>query len=248
MTQVMPGAEPFLYQGGDIGCLLLHGFTGTPQEMRRLGQFLHGCGYTVHGPLLAGHGTSVQQLSTTTWRDWFQSALDGWQALDKECAHVFTIGLSVGGALALHLAAHVQNSGVVAMATPLVVDSKLLWLARLASYVVPYRKKGPSDIKDRAALGERVAYRHTPTHSTYQLLLFFQHLRDDLPEVHVPVLLIHSRRDTTVDPRTMPRLYKPLGAGDKRMLWLENSGHIVTEDRERDLVYVSIRDWIKERT
>jgi carboxylesterase len=229
-----------------VGCLLLHGFTAGPQELRRLGRFLASHGYTVHAPLLAGHGTRVQDLTATSWHNWHQSALEAWQGLDRECSRVFAIGLSLGGALALCLPAHVTLAGVVAMATPLVLDGRLLWLARLMKHVLPYRKKGPSDIKDPGALAERVAYDHTPTRSSEQALLFLRHLNDNLPDVRVPVLLMHSRQDSRVEPQTMPRIYGRLGSDNKRMLWLDNSGHDVTADREREQVYQAIRELVEQ--
>jgi carboxylesterase len=244
MSNIMPGAEPFIYEGGDVGCLLLHGFTSTPQEMRPLGQFLKGKGFTVRGVLLAGHGTRVEDLHATTWRDWYQSAYEGWQALQGTCTRVFVIGQSLGGALALHLTAHVPLAGVVALATPLVTDVKLLWLARILKYVWPYRKKGLSNIHDPAALAARVAYRYTPNRSNEQAVLFFRHLHEDLPEVHTPTLLMHSYHDKTVDPASMPRIYAQLGAEDKQTVWLENSGHVVTVDYDRQLVYAAIERFI----
>ena len=244
MSNIMPGAEPFSYEGGDTGCLLLHGFTGTPQEMRQLGQFLRDRGFTVRGVLLAGHGTRVEDLRPTAWQDWYRAAHVGWQTLQGSCRRVFVIGLSLGGSLALHLAAHVPLSGVVALDSPLVTDIRLLWLARILKYVWPYRKKGPSDIHDPQALAERVRYAYTPNRSNEQTVLFFRHLYEDLPEVHAPVLLMHARQDKTVSPATMPRIYARLGAEDKQMIWLENSGHVVTVDYDRQLVYAAIERFI----
>jgi len=248
MSKIMPGAEPFFCQGGPVGCLLLHGFTATPQEMQRLGRFLADHGYTVHAPLLAGHGTRVQDLNGTDWHDWYQSALNAWQRLGCQCNRVFAIGLSLGGALALYLGAQVTLRGVVAMATPLVLDAKFLWMARLLKHVIPYRKKGPSDIRDSAALARRVAYDHTPTRSTEQVLLFLRQLNLTLHEVRAPVLLIHSRQDATVDPQTMPRIYERLGSDDKHMQWLDHSGHIVTDDREREQLYRAILEFVERHT
>ena len=245
MTDVMPGAEPFVYDGGQVGCLLLHGFTGTPQEMRRLAEFLHRHGFSVRCPLLAGHGTHVETLSATSWRDWHQSTYQGWTLLRQSCTHTFAIGQSLGGALALHLAAHVSLSGVVAVASPLVVDPKLLWLARLLKHLLHYRRKGPSNILDPQALAARVAYDHTPIAGLEQSILFLRHLLEDLLEVHRPVLLIHSRQDKSVSPQSMPRIYERLGTQHKGMMWLENSGHIVTEDLERERVYAAIEAFIE---
>ena len=248
MSEVMPSAEPFVYRGNSTGCLLVHGFTGTPQEMRRLGQFLNNRGFTIHGVLLAGHGTNVHDLNVTTWRDWYNSVYEGWQALSDSCTQVFAIGLSLGGALALHLAAHVPLCGVVSLATALELDTKLLYLTRVLKYLLPYRKKAPSDIHDPQVLAARIAYDRTPTRSAEQALLFFRHLYDDLPDIRLPVLLMHSRHDTAVDPATMPLVYERLGTKEKQMVWLENSGHIITEDYDRQFVYTSIHNFIKRHS
>ena len=248
MTELMPGAEPFFHEGDSIGCLLLHGFTATPQEMRRLGCFLNRSGFTVNGVLLAGHGTRVQDLSRTTWHDWHHSAYSGWQRLSERCTRVFAVGLSLGGALALHLAAHVSLSGVVAMATPLVLDRKWLWLSRVLKRVKVYRKKGPSSIHDQDVLAARVAYAYEPTRSLEQILMFFRHLYDDLPDVVVPTLLMHSRLDTTVDPTTMSRLHERLGTTNKQKVWLEKGGHIVTEDLDRGIAYGAIQGFIEQHS
>jgi len=244
MSNVMPGAEPFSYDGGSIGCLLLHGFTGTPQEMRPLGQFLKDCGFAVRGVLLAGHGTRVEDLNATHWRDWYHSAYEGWLALQASGKRVFVVGQSLGGALALHLAAHAPLAGAVALSAPLVTDAKLLWLARIVKYLRPYRQKGPSNIHDPVALAERVRYECTPNRSNEQAVLFFRHLYEDLPEVHTPVLLMHARQDKTVNPATMPRIFEQLGTQDKQMIWLENGGHVVTVDYDRLLVYAAIERFI----
>ncbi len=244
MTRIMPGAEPFSYPGNDVGCLLIHGFTGSPQEMRGLGQFLNGLGWTVRGALISGHGTHERELARTDWRDWFRSVYTEHEALAVACKHTFVIGQSLGGALSLHLAAHIPLRGVVSLSSPLVTDLKLLWLARVLKYVQPYRKKGQSNIHDPEALAERVAYHYTPNRSNEQVLLFLRHLLDDLPEVRCPALLMHARQDRTVDPQTMPRILHQLGSSEKEMVWLENSGHVVTEDYDRQVVYTKVRDFV----
>ena len=240
----MPGAEPFFLRGNDIGCLLIHGFTSTPQEMRRLGQYLNGQGWTVLGVLVAGHGTTERDLALTTWHDWLRSVREAMEDLAGPCRRTFVIGQSLGGVLALHVASHFAVSGAVAMATPLVTDLKLLCLARAVAAVRPYRKKGPSNIRDPESLRLRVAYRYWPNASNEQIVRLCRHVNDDLPEIRCPVLLMHSRQDKTVDPETMPRIYDRLRSEHKTMVWLENSGHVVTEDYERNRVYALIRDLV----
>src|SRR3990172_3152864 len=102
---LLPTTEPFFFRGGPVGCLLIHGFTSTPKEMRWLGEYLAGQGHTVYGVRLAHHATQPADMNRSRWHDWFYSAVDGWHILRDQCERVFPIGLSMGGVTALKLAA-----------------------------------------------------------------------------------------------------------------------------------------------
>ncbi|NLK52151.1 MAG: alpha/beta fold hydrolase [Syntrophomonadaceae bacterium] len=105
VATVHPRAEPYFFSKGDIGCLLIHGFTGSPPELLPLGEYLVDQGCTVLAPLLAGHGTSAEDLARTRWTDWLKSAMIGLDRLRAEpVKQVYLIGLSMGGLLALLLA------------------------------------------------------------------------------------------------------------------------------------------------
>ena len=158
MINIKNGAEPFFYPGSDVGCLLIHGFTASPQEVSGLGRWLAAAGLTVNGVLLAGHGTTPSDLNETTWRDWYASVETGYWRLAAHCRSVFVLGLSLGGALSLHLAAHRPVAGVVAMAAPLEVGEPLLPLASTIGRVMPtLPKSSKSDWFDPEAAGRRVA-------------------------------------------------------------------------------------------
>ena len=101
----MPGAEPFVYEAGEIGCLMVHGFTSTPFEMRRLGVYLSERGITAAGMLLAGHGTSPEDLAKTGWHDWVVSVNEALDEMLNRCKRVYLAGLSLGAALTLYTAA-----------------------------------------------------------------------------------------------------------------------------------------------
>src|SRR4029077_19546830 len=108
--------QPFRIRGGLRGCLLIHGFAGTPPEMRGLGEFLAAGGYDVMGPLLAGHGLSPEAMAATRSPDWVRSAEEALVTLRRDCSEVFVGGQSLGGTLALHLAAtHPDINGVITM-------------------------------------------------------------------------------------------------------------------------------------
>ena len=100
MDAFLKGGEPFFGLGdgtnGSVGCLLIHGFTGTPFEMRGLGEWLAGEGYTVLGPRLTHHGTTAADMNRSRWWDWYYSALDGWHLLNQICDEVVVVGLSMG--------------------------------------------------------------------------------------------------------------------------------------------------------
>ena len=94
---VLPGAEPFEHAGGDVGVLLVHGFTGCPQSMRPWAEHLAAEGFTVSLPRLPGHGTRWQDLNLTRWTDWYAEAERALDALRRTCSTVFVMGLSMGG-------------------------------------------------------------------------------------------------------------------------------------------------------
>ena len=127
---------PLFYQGVQIerGVLLIHGFTGSTRELDPLARYLHQQGLTVHAPLLKGHGTTPEEMSRTTWVDWWASALKGYRLLkEKGCRQLVVIGFSMGGLLALKLAQYQQVNGIVSLCTPLVVRDPRLGLARYVS-------------------------------------------------------------------------------------------------------------------
>src|SRR5512142_1739866 len=115
MPDYMPNAEPFFFPGNHVGCLLIHGFTGTPYEMRELGERLAAEEYSVLGPALAGHATDLDQMCTTRWQDWYASVTSAYDRLRDTCDLIFPIGLSLGALLALHISAHKPVTGVVSI-------------------------------------------------------------------------------------------------------------------------------------
>ncbi|MBI3734685.1 MAG: alpha/beta fold hydrolase [Chloroflexi bacterium] len=252
MAPIMRGAEPFTFAGGPLGCLLVHGFTGTCNEMRWLGAQLAAEGYTVLAPLLAGHGTTPQDMNTTRWPDWYASALDGYRQLRAECGQVFVLGLSMGGALALHLAALEAVDGLVVMATPLHVRDWRLTLFRPFQRFIPYWPVGSGDT---AADLEHLQYSHMPTACVMSMLELFRRVERELPRVAAPSLLIGSRLDPLAPPREIWFIYDRLPpiqvgglpAAHKEMVMLERGGHVVCDDVERETLWAHARRFIARR-
>jgi carboxylesterase len=254
MPQTIPTAEPFFFPGqgknARIGCLVTHGFTGAPKEMRWLGEYLNCDGYTVCGMRLAGHATRPEDMLRSRWQDWLLSVEDGINLLRSSTDQCVLIGLSMGGILSLTAAAQFNVRGVVAMSTPYdLPDSHLPWWAiRLLSRFKPYVAKGKtpgSGWFDPAAYQQHVAYPMNPVRSTVELKLLIHEMHLALPKISAPVLLIHSRDDDYVIKDSMPRIYNRLGTTDKQMLWVEGGGHVMTEEPTRSTVYKAAADFIQ---
>jgi carboxylesterase len=249
---IVPGAEPFFLPGGPIGCLLLHGFTSMPEEMRWLGDDLARRGHTVLSIRLAGHATHPQDLARTCWTDWLVSVEEGLSVLSGIAEQVFVLGLSVGGNVALLAAAHYPMAGAVAMSTPYHGFSRRsVALLHLSRWIRPVLRKGHVD--PHPTLGPRreagyPAYTELPTRILLELAGLQAEMRAALGSVHVPVLLIHSRQDAAVPPESMPQIYQALGTEDKEMLWLEGFDHAVVRDPKRAEAFVAIAAFLERVT
>lgn len=239
---LIPSAEPYLLRGNRTGCLLVHGITATPREMRYLGEYLAQQGYTVAGVRLAGHATRPADLRHMRWQDWLASVEDGWHLLQTCTDRVLVMGLSMGGVLALTFAARFPVAGVIAMATPYEIHLEgwqkiMAKVLKPMSYLHPYLAKGPGNWYNPAAAQGRIAYPVNVTRAFYELRLLLAEMRASLPRVTAPTLLIHSKDDDYVLPENMPKIFNALGSVDKEMVYVEKSQHVITEDGDREKVF-----------
>ncbi len=242
----IPSAEPFFLPGGEIGCLLIHGFTGAPKEMRWMGEYLAGQGRTVLGIRLSGHATNEKDMLRARWQDWAASVEDGWHILSGTAKKIFVIGLSMGGVLSLFHAARFPVHGIVAMSTPynLPPDPRLPFL-RWLHWLIPFAAKKDSDWIHPEMAEDHIHYPHYPTQAILELKVLLAEMRTRLPQISAPTLLMHSRQDQGVAPENMPKIYAELGAQDKEMLWIENSGHVLTRDAARQEVFATAEAFIR---
>jgi len=245
MKQIIPTAEPFLLPGEPTktACLLIHGFTGTPKEMRWMGEFLNGQGYTCLGIRLTGHATQPEDMIRSNWADWAASVEDGYNLLCGLNKRIFLIGLSMGGVLSLLMSTRLEVMGVVAMSTPykLPDDPRLRHIdliARTIKYMPKSDGEPGSGWFDKEAWKDHISYPQNPVRSIGQLNLLLTELRAALPQVQVPVFLMHSRDDTYVLPQNMELIFADLqNALDKTKLYITGSGHVITRDASCQQVF-----------
>jgi carboxylesterase len=248
MTQIIPSAEPFFFPGGATGCLLIHGFTGTPKEMHPMGEYLHQQGYSVLGIRLTGHATRPDDMQNATWQDWLADIEDGWHTLKGTSDRIFVCGLSMGGILSLTFAARFPVAGVVAMSTPyqLPPDPRLQFI-RFLQYLQPKVPKGKPDWNDPKVANEHIDYPYYPTRTIQQLMQLIAAFHAELPNISAPVLLIHSRDDQVVAPENVQKIYAAIGSVKKEKFMIENSGHAITCDRRKDLVFQAAYRFIQQQ-
>jgi carboxylesterase len=232
--EVLPGAEPFSAPGGPAGALVLHGFTGSPHSVRGVGSALAGSGLTVEAPLLPGHGTRMEDLLATGWDDWFEAVERAWLALRSRCERAVVFGLSMGGSLALALAAaHPDVNGLVVV-NPFVDPPAesfrdiLRGLLDSGNTVLP---GVAGDIADPDAT--EVGYPGTPIAPLLSLSEALERLRPRLANVTCPVLVMTSRRDNVVPPVSSDVLADNV-AGPVERVYLEHSLHVATLDHDRE--------------
>lgn len=254
MAQIIPTTEPFLLLGdfSKPACLLIHGFTGAPKEMRGMGEYLQQRGYTCLGVRLAGHATDPEDMVRARWTDWTASVEDGYSLLRSLTltGDIFLAGLSMGGVLSLLMSTRLDVRGVVAMSTPArLPDDHPLWFIQLLSLFVKYRPKtdeGPgSGWFDQTAWQDHISYPQNPVRSAVELKKSILAMRAALPKVSVPVLLMHAKDETYVAPADMETIFAELvNTPDKTKLYIEGSGHVLTRDAARQQVFQSAAEFI----
>ncbi|MGC9398647.1 MAG: alpha/beta hydrolase [Anaerolineae bacterium] len=234
---VLPGAEPFFFEGNEIGVLISHGFTGTTQSMRFLGEYLatEG-GYTVSGPRLKGHGTTPEDMARSTAKDWIQSVEQALARLRVRCDVIFMTGLSMGGTLTLYTAGMYPE--VIAGAVPI---NAAIFLHSPDVAMLAYGPNAPamvpgigSDIKKPGVT--ELAYEQIPTAALRHLHALMSVTHDLLARVTCPTLVFQSRDDHVVPPDNGPFILEHLGTEEKRLIWLENSYHVATLDNDKELI------------
>ena len=244
---MLQGAEPYFWPGTrGKGVLLVHGFTGSPSELRELGEILHRKGYTVEGLLLKGHGTDPRDLLEVKAEQWEEQVRQGVAHLKETCVQVTVIGLSMGGLLALYAGAATSADKLVVISTPIYLyDWRVyfLWLAdRLPYWAIPKR---PRTIDAPARYN--VAYRCMPIKGVHQLVRLLQAVkRSWLPRVRQPLLIIQSRTDHTVRPESASYIEQHAASDRKQVLWVPQARHVMTLYKGRQAIYAAIEAFLEE--
>ncbi|OGL53316.1 MAG: hypothetical protein A3G31_07335 [Candidatus Schekmanbacteria bacterium RIFCSPLOWO2_12_FULL_38_15] len=251
----MSNTDDINLNGGENAVLLIHGLSGSPFEMNYLAKKLHKEGFSVSVPCLAGHGSSLSDLSNASWKDWHKSILNTFHILKETHDKVFVSGLCMGAVLALYTACELGSevSAISLMSTTLFYDGWSIPWYRIfipLAYYTPlryfysYREKEPYGIKNallrkhvvRLMNEKNIAHTKIPFKCFYELLEFSKMVRKLLPKIEIPTLILHSLEDDVASIRNADFVEKNIGSDRVRKILIDDCYHMITVDNKRELV------------
>ncbi|WP_284643437.1 alpha/beta hydrolase [Paenibacillus silviterrae] len=243
MERIYKTTEPFMLEGSgkraDTHLLMIHGFTGSPSEFRRLGYYLNDLGYTVHGVLLPGHGTTPEEMIRTGWKDWSGHVTKVYDAMKEQGAkQIVALGHSMGGLLALRLSMERQLDAVVSLAAPIFLMSKKTIFAVLLQYVIKYIEKKPTVAAH--IIEEACTYSKTPVPCVVDLRKLLKMVKSGLNKVKAPIFVGQGELDGLVHPKSAGYIYQHVSSPVRQVAYYPLTSHAILLDEEREQVYEDV--------
>ena len=225
-------AGPFDLPGlGSSAALCLHGLTGTPYEVRPLGEALSRAGIRAVGPLLPGHGKDAAECRRTPYEAWVESARDAARALRETHDRTFGVGLSMGGLVTLLLASEGLFDAAACVGTPIRLRQPGIGLVRYLKYLIPgIPKKAGSDICDPEARSRHPSLPSMPLASIHELLKLQARVLEALPRIEIPLLVAHGALDSTAHPDDARAIAEGVASRVVESRSFERSAHVVPVD------------------
>ena len=233
----------FTFGGKKMGCVLIHGFTGTPLTLQELGASLAQHNILVSIPLLPGHGTKPGDLIGISWEEWVKVCRIEIEKMQRNCDEIFLVGLSMGGTIALLLATEIVCSGAITLSAPITLSGFTVRLLSFLRFFVRYWKKKPFSFSSSSS--SQMGYDRYPLVAVLEFIKLLDYVRNSLAEVNCPVLVIHGRNDREVSSLNAELIYNGISSTDKRKILLDSSRHIITWGDDKKKVEEEILKFIR---
>ena len=237
--------KPFTFEAGNRAVLLLHGFTGSSADVRMLGRFLEKKGYTSHAPQYKGHGVPPEELVHTGPKDWWKDVMMGYDHLKslgyKEIA---VAGLSLGGVFSLKLGYTVPVKGIIPMCAPMYLKDEDVMYEGVLNYAREYKRfEGKSE---EVIEKEMEDFKKTPMKTLKELQNLIRDVRDHVDLTYAPLFVVQARHDNMINPDSANIIYNEAESPQKDIKWYENSGHVITLDKEKEQLHEDIYAFLEE--
>ena len=234
-TQSTLQSEEHQAEAARAGVLLIHGLNGSLWDMAEIEQSLRRQRFATRNMLLPGHGSQVRDMLPLGWPEWAAAVRKEFRALKERHERVFVVGHSLGGALALHTAAHEDVAGVVSMCAPLSMQRWLRPLIHVVKHVAPLLPTVREDVHDPEARRNytRDVYRWTPMRPVESMLEYLPTLRTELSRITAPALIMVSLHDHVVPARDGREIYHLIGSREKHLVTFRHSYHVIMKDYDR---------------
>ncbi len=243
-----PDEQPFAHDGGSVGVVLSHGFTGTPASMRPWADHLAAAGYSVRLPRLPGHGGTWQETNKTRWPQWYAAVESAYDELAARCDVVFAGGLSMGGGLVTRLAEQKGDAlaGLVLVNPSFGTRKVAEKLAPYVSWLVRSRPSIGGDIKKPGV--EEPANDRTPVVAGASVVKFWKVVTADFDRITAPVRMYRSTEDHVVDDLSGELLRRGASSTSVEEILLENSYHVATLDYDADQIFSGSVEFFQQLT
>ncbi|WP_423408153.1 alpha/beta hydrolase [Heyndrickxia sp. MSNUG] len=242
MRKLVP--RPFTFKAGKRAVLLLHGFTGNSADVRMLGRFLEGKGYTCHAPIFKGHGVPPEELIHTGPEDWWQDAIGGYEFLKNEgYEEIAVAGLSLGGVFSLKLGYTVPVMGIVPMCAPMYIKTEEIMYHGVLEYAKEYKRmegKPPEQIESEVDV-----LRNGSMVTLKALQGLITEVRENVDMIYAPTFVVQARNDHMINPDSANIIYNAVESDNKKLKWYEESGHVITLDKERDQLHEDVYTFLE---
>ena len=241
-------AKPYFIKKGKTCCLLLHGYTSSPQEFKLLAKYLTQKNISVYAPLLKGHGTDPIDLANTNYNDWLESAKEALKKLKKEYDPIILIGNSMGGNLSFLLKEDKKVKAIISLGTPIFFKWELT--ARL---VTPFlylfkefqRKHFTKEVKKVIEENKREHYEYYPINTVYSVLKLMRLTKKILNKINKPTLVMQSSKDITLSNKNALFIYNNIKCENKKIVFIPDSYHVFIIDKYKEVAFKEIYEFIK---
>ncbi|GEK34014.1 alpha/beta hydrolase [Kurthia sibirica] len=234
--------RPFQITAGKKAVLLLHSFTGSTIDLRKLGKFLAKNSYSVYAPMYSGHGQAAEELLRYGPAQWWADVQAAYEHLEDEgFEEIAVVGISLGAILALKTAYELSPVGLVTMSIPLARDEVIL-RKRVVHYAknhMQYEDKTPLE-RQQALMDLKAAKMEIIP----QFTRFIDEQLANLAEINIPILTMYGEQDDILYKESAHYIINNSSSQRTILRHYKEAGHLLTMSADQDAVNEDILQFL----